>query len=137
MVHPFLGHKGDLDGLKKKCWLKFLQVNKANSRKRYTLPRSCFKVRKTLRFLKDLNSAISSGRHSAFSKLSPIKLELPFCGSFKLPSSSTGLTKLRVNRGFQMAGFLDLHPWQSLLWSSSIAPSSSRLFWQGAGGRTG
>ena len=95
---------------KRKCWLKLLQVSDANSRKKCTLPRSYFKARKTSRFLKDLNSALSSSRKNAFSKHSATKLELPFWGFLKLASSSTGLPKLRVNRGLQLAGFLDWSP---------------------------
>ena len=93
-----------------KCWLKILQINDVNSGKRYTLPRFCFKARKTSRFLKDLGSAIFSSRHNAFSRHSATKLDLPFWESFKLASSSTGLPKLGVNRGLQMAGFLGGSP---------------------------
>ena len=35
---------------------------------------------------------------------------LPFWGSLRLASSSTGLPELMVNRGLQMAGFLDWSP---------------------------
>ena len=70
------------------------------------MAKSCLRARKTSSFLKDLGSAMSLAKHKAFSRYSTTRPELPFWGSFKLASSSTGLPGLRVNRGLQIVGFL-------------------------------
>ena len=80
----------------------------------YTLAKSCFKARKTLCFLKDFNSTISFGRHSAFSRHSATRSELPFFGSLRLASSNIGLPKLRVKMGLQMEAFFGWSPPTSL-----------------------
>ena len=80
----------------------------------YTLARSCFKARKTSRFLKDLNSAKSSGKHNAFFRHSAIKLELPFLESLRLALSSAELLELRVKMGLQIEAFLGWSPPPSL-----------------------
>ena len=78
------------------------------------MARSCFRVRKTSHFLKDLNSTISSGRHNVFSRHSTTRLELPFVGSLRLASSNTGLPKLGVKIGLQMEAFFSWSPPTSL-----------------------
>ena len=65
----------------------------------HTLARSYLRARKTLRFLKDLNSSMSSGKLHT---------------SLKLASSRTGLPELRVKMGLQMKAFLSCSPPASL-----------------------
>ena len=79
-----------------------------------TLARSCFKARKTSHFLKDLNSAMSSGKHNALFRHSAIKLELPFLESLRLASSSIEFLELRVKMGLQIEAFLGWSPLTSL-----------------------
>ena len=90
-----------------KCHIMHEQVNyTVRWDQSYTLARSCFKARKTSRFLKDLNSAKSSGKHNAFFRHSAIKLELPFLESLRLALSSAELLELRVKMGLQIEAFL-------------------------------
>ena len=70
------------------------------------MARSYFRNRKTSLFLKDLNS-MSSGRHNALFRHSATKPELPFVGSLRLASSSTGVPELKVKTGLQIEAFLD------------------------------
>ena len=110
-----------------------------------TLAKSCFKARKTSRFLKDFNSAISLGRYSTFSRHSITSPKLPFLGSLRLATSNPGLPELRVKMGLQMKAFLDYSSptslevpmcsgfflccpfpvWASLAGGSTISPSST------------
>ena len=71
----------------------------------YTLAKSCFKARKTSRFLKDFSFVISSSRHNAFSRHSATRPELPFLGSFRLALSNTRFPEFRVKMGLQMEAF--------------------------------
>ena len=58
---------------------------------------------------------MSSGRHNAFSRHSTTtKPELPFLGSLRLVSSSTGLPELKVNMGLQIEAFFGWSPLTSL-----------------------